>query len=156
MALTLVALVVLDVVMLTGGGFWSAIGELFATPTIVLLIYALLTAAALVHEVGHAAACRYGGAQPGEGGTDDDQPGHAQPSSRIAIIGQAFTASSSAARRPSSTSSCREPDPVSPRGIGPSSTATARSSRGAVTLSIGPRGRSVEVGASSGSDPSPS
>ena len=55
-ALTLVALVVLDVVMLTGGGFWSAIGELFATPTIVLLIYALLTAAALVHEVGHAAA----------------------------------------------------------------------------------------------------
>ena len=65
-ALALVALVVLDVVMLTGGGLWSAIGELFATPTIVLVIYALLTAAALVHEVGHAAACRYGGAHPGE------------------------------------------------------------------------------------------
>ncbi|WP_439937531.1 MinD/ParA family ATP-binding protein [Nocardia sp. N13] len=65
-ALPLIALVVADVVMLTGDGFWTAISEVFATPVVVLLIYALLTAAALVHEVGHAAACRYGGAHPGE------------------------------------------------------------------------------------------
>ena len=48
------------------GDFWAAIGELFATPTIALLIYGMLTAAAIVHELGHAAACRYGGATPGE------------------------------------------------------------------------------------------
>lgn len=65
-ALALVALVVADAVMLADGGVWSAIGQLVATPTIVLLIYALLTAAALVHELGHAAACVYGGAHPGE------------------------------------------------------------------------------------------
>jgi putative peptide zinc metalloprotease protein len=64
--LALAGLVVADVALLTRGDFWGAITELFATPTIALLIYALLTAAALVHELGHAAACRYGGAVPGE------------------------------------------------------------------------------------------
>lgn len=65
-ALALAGLVVADLALLTRGDFWGAITELFATPTIALLIYALLTAAALVHELGHAAACRYGGAVPGE------------------------------------------------------------------------------------------
>ena len=64
--LALVGLVVADVALLTRGDFWGAVGELFATPTIALLIYGLLTAAAVVHELGHAAACRYGGARPGE------------------------------------------------------------------------------------------
>ena len=65
-ALALAALVVADVVLLTRGDFWGAINHLFATPTLALLVYRLLTAAALVHELGHAAACRYGGAHPGE------------------------------------------------------------------------------------------
>ena len=60
-ALVLAALVVADVVLVMRGDFWAAIGELFATPTIALLIYGMLTAAAIVHETGHAAACRYGG-----------------------------------------------------------------------------------------------
>jgi putative peptide zinc metalloprotease protein len=64
--LALVGLVVADVALLTRGDFWGAVGELFATPTLALLIYGLLTAAAVVHELGHAAACRYGGARPGE------------------------------------------------------------------------------------------
>ncbi len=64
--LALAALIVADIALVTRGDFWAAITELFATPTLVLLIYALLTAAALVHELGHAAACRYGGARPGE------------------------------------------------------------------------------------------
>ena len=39
---------------------------MLATPTTALLIYGLLVASAVVHELGHAAACRYGGAEPGE------------------------------------------------------------------------------------------
>ncbi|MDR7253269.1 putative peptide zinc metalloprotease protein [Nocardioides sp. BE266] len=62
----LAALVASDVLLVTGGGFWQAISEVFATPTAALLIYGMLVAAAVVHELGHAAACRYGGADPGE------------------------------------------------------------------------------------------
>ena len=40
--------------------------ELFATPTLALVMYGLLTLGAVIHELGHAAACRYGGAEPGE------------------------------------------------------------------------------------------
>ena len=50
----------------SGGDFWRAVAEVFTTPTTALLIYALLVAAAVVHELGHATACRYGGAEPGE------------------------------------------------------------------------------------------
>lgn len=62
----LVSLVSADVVLVAGGGFWRAVSEVFATPTTALVIYALLVASAVVHELGHAAACRYGGADPGE------------------------------------------------------------------------------------------
>ena len=61
----LVGLVVADVALLSSGGFWPALTELFITPTLALVIYALLTLAAVFHEFGHAAACRYGGAEPG-------------------------------------------------------------------------------------------
>ncbi len=64
--LAIVALVAADVALLTRGDFWGAITGLFATPTLALLIYALLISAAVIHETGHAAACRYGGARPGE------------------------------------------------------------------------------------------
>ena len=62
----LVALVVADVALVVGGDFWLAVTEVLATPTTALLIYGLLVASAVVHEVGHAVACRYGGAEPGE------------------------------------------------------------------------------------------
>ena len=45
-----------------------AVTEVFTSPTLALLIYVVLTAAAVVHELGHAAACHYGGADPGEVG----------------------------------------------------------------------------------------
>lgn len=61
-----VALVAADVALVVGGDFWAAVSTLLATPSTALVIYALLTLAALVHELGHAAACRYGGAEPGE------------------------------------------------------------------------------------------
>ena len=61
-----VALVGADVALVAGGDFWAAVSSLLATPSTALVIYALLTLAALVHELGHAAACRYGGAEPGE------------------------------------------------------------------------------------------
>ncbi|KQW52466.1 hypothetical protein ASC77_24070 [Nocardioides sp. Root1257] len=64
----LAGLVVADFVLLTGDGFWPAVAEVFASPTLVLVIYAVLTAAAVVHELGHAAACHYGGADPGDVG----------------------------------------------------------------------------------------
>lgn len=62
----LVGLVVADIALVTSGGFWPAVTEVFIRPTLALVIYALLTLAAVVHELGHAAACRYGGARPGE------------------------------------------------------------------------------------------
>ena len=62
----LLALVVADVALVVGGDFWLAVTEVLATPTTALLIYGLLVASAVVHEVGHAVACRYGGAEPGE------------------------------------------------------------------------------------------
>ena len=64
----LVGLVVADIALLTSGDFWAAVTEVFTSPTLALLIYALLTAAALVHELGHAAACHYGGGDPGDVG----------------------------------------------------------------------------------------
>jgi putative peptide zinc metalloprotease protein len=65
-AYVIVAAVTLDVVAAVRGDFWSALVELFTTPTLVLAMYGLLTLAAVIHEIGHATACRYGGAEPGE------------------------------------------------------------------------------------------
>lgn len=62
----LVGLVVADVTLAVRGDFWQAVAAVFATPTTALLIYGILIASALVHELGHAAACHYGGAEPGE------------------------------------------------------------------------------------------
>ncbi|MGA9748569.1 MAG: MinD/ParA family protein, partial [Nocardioides sp.] len=62
----LVALVVVDVSLFARGDLWLAVTELFATPTLALVMYGLLTLGGIVHELGHATACRYGGAQPGE------------------------------------------------------------------------------------------
>jgi putative peptide zinc metalloprotease protein len=46
-------------------GLASAITQAFHSPGMLLLIFALTVASAGFHELGHAAACRYGGATPG-------------------------------------------------------------------------------------------
>ena len=62
----LVALVVADVALVVGGDFWlrcdRGVGHADHGPAHLRL----LVASAVVHEVGHAVACRYGGAEPGE------------------------------------------------------------------------------------------
>lgn len=63
--LALVAVVALDVRLLRVGALGTAVTDLLMTPTLMLGLYVLLTAGALVHETGHAAACAYGGGRPG-------------------------------------------------------------------------------------------
>ncbi|MBV8217404.1 MAG: hypothetical protein JO325_02990, partial [Solirubrobacterales bacterium] len=46
-------------------GVASATAEAFHDPGLLLLVFALAVASAGFHELGHAAACRYGGATPG-------------------------------------------------------------------------------------------
>ncbi|HEX6149467.1 AAA family ATPase [Nocardioides sp.] len=64
-ALAVVGLVALDLVLALVGDFWAAVTQLFVTPTLALVMVGVLVLAAVVHEVGHATACRYGGARPG-------------------------------------------------------------------------------------------
>jgi putative peptide zinc metalloprotease protein len=64
-ACALAALAVVDVLVLRRADFLGALGEVLAAPALVLAVYVLVTAAALFHETGHAAACRYGGGEPG-------------------------------------------------------------------------------------------
>ena len=63
--LGVLGMVVLDVYLYRTADFWLAVQGVFLQPTQALLMYVVLTLAALVHEVGHATACRYGGARPG-------------------------------------------------------------------------------------------
>src|SRR4051794_37496984 len=46
-------------------GVASATAEAFSSPGLLLLVFALAVLSAGAHELGHAAACRYGGATPG-------------------------------------------------------------------------------------------
>jgi putative peptide zinc metalloprotease protein len=64
-ACAVAALVVVDLLVLRRADFLGALGEVLAAPAMVLAVYVLVTAAALFHETGHAAACRYGGGEPG-------------------------------------------------------------------------------------------
>ncbi len=61
----LAGVVLLDLRLIRDGSLVAALEQLLATPSLLLALYALLTFGSLVHETGHAAACRYGGAQPG-------------------------------------------------------------------------------------------
>jgi len=42
-----------------------ALQEVLSTPVLLVVLWVVLTVAGLVHEIGHATACRYGGAEPG-------------------------------------------------------------------------------------------
>ncbi|MET1087071.1 MAG: hypothetical protein ABWY04_08115 [Arthrobacter sp.] len=64
-AAVLIALAVVDALLLARGDFMASLQQVLLTPALLLGVFALLTAAAVFHELGHAAACRYGGARPG-------------------------------------------------------------------------------------------
>ncbi|TNB75780.1 hypothetical protein FHJ30_03890 [Arthrobacter sp. BB-1] len=64
-AAVLVALAVVDALMLARADFLASLQQVFLAPALLLGIFALLTAGAVFHELGHATACRYGGARPG-------------------------------------------------------------------------------------------
>ena len=61
----LIAVVVLDIRLLTTGDLGAAIVEVLTTPALMLALYGLLTLGGLIHESGHAAACAYSGGRPG-------------------------------------------------------------------------------------------
>jgi putative peptide zinc metalloprotease protein len=61
----LVGLVAVDVWLLTQGGLFAGVEAALAEPLFILLVFGLIIASAGFHELGHAAACRYGGARPG-------------------------------------------------------------------------------------------
>ncbi|HEX4686287.1 MAG TPA: MinD/ParA family protein [Nocardioides sp.] len=61
----LAGFVAMDIALVLRGDLLSAFEALVATPVMLLLILLVINCAAVVHELGHAAACRYGGASPG-------------------------------------------------------------------------------------------
>ncbi|MFP5336102.1 MAG: AAA family ATPase [Actinomycetes bacterium] len=62
---TLVVLAWLDVAVVAGADVLGAVDHVLADPARMLVLALLLTAGAVLHELGHAAACRYGGGRPG-------------------------------------------------------------------------------------------
>ncbi|MGY4544165.1 putative peptide zinc metalloprotease protein [Arthrobacter sp. UYNi723] len=61
----LVGLAVVDILVLAKGDFLASLDQVLLTPALLLGIFVMLTAGAVIHELGHATACRYGGARPG-------------------------------------------------------------------------------------------
>ena len=61
----LAGLVALDIWYFATHGVGQSLRDLIYQPLIVLMIYALLIVSIGWHELGHATACRYGGARPG-------------------------------------------------------------------------------------------
>ena len=59
------ALVVFDGWLFTGAPLRQGLAEVAQQPVLILVILALALGSALFHECGHAAACSYGGAEPG-------------------------------------------------------------------------------------------
>jgi putative peptide zinc metalloprotease protein len=51
--------------LVTDKGLASPLHQAFYDPAMILVVWALIIAGAAFHEIGHAAACRYGGARPG-------------------------------------------------------------------------------------------
>ncbi len=64
-ALVLAGGLAVDVLVYRSGDPGLALQQVLATPALLLGLWAVLTLAGLVHELGHASACRYGGARPG-------------------------------------------------------------------------------------------
>lgn len=64
-AAVLASLVAVDAVLVAGRGLGAGLHQVMAEPGLVLLASALMVVGGAFHELGHAAASRYGGAQPG-------------------------------------------------------------------------------------------
>lgn len=58
-------LIVLDLALLFTANAAAALQQTLLTPESILGLYAMLIAGAVIHELGHATACHYGGAEPG-------------------------------------------------------------------------------------------
>lgn len=65
MVLALAAFAALATWLLAEQGLSSALHQAFYEPGLILAVWALVIASAAFHEIGHAAACRYAGANPG-------------------------------------------------------------------------------------------
>ncbi|GAB3281099.1 hypothetical protein GCM10027449_22220 [Sinomonas notoginsengisoli] len=63
--LACVGLVALDLHLAFSVDAMGAVMDVLVTPSMLLVLFILMTVGALVHELGHATACRYGGATPG-------------------------------------------------------------------------------------------
>lgn len=63
--IALAAFVAVDVALFLTGDALAALEQVLVTPVLLLALFGLLTLGALVHELGHAAACAYGGGRPG-------------------------------------------------------------------------------------------
>jgi putative peptide zinc metalloprotease protein len=61
----LVALVGLDIALFVSSSLMSALEQVLVTPTLLLGLFAMMVVGAVIHELGHATACKYGGAEPG-------------------------------------------------------------------------------------------
>jgi putative peptide zinc metalloprotease protein len=61
----LAAFVAVDVALFLTGDALAALEQVLVTPVLLLGLFGLLTLGALIHELGHAAACAYGGGRPG-------------------------------------------------------------------------------------------
>jgi putative peptide zinc metalloprotease protein len=59
------ALMALNVFLFVTTDALSALQQVLVTPSMILALYSLLLAGTVFHEIGHAAACRYGGGRPG-------------------------------------------------------------------------------------------
>ena len=64
--LGLLGLVVADVWLLRQASLTGAVDSILVDPPMLLSVIGILLGATVVHELGHAAACRYGGATPGK------------------------------------------------------------------------------------------
>ncbi|KAE8763521.1 MinD/ParA family ATP-binding protein [Georgenia thermotolerans] len=63
--LALAALVVMDVLLFVRSDALAALATTLATPGLIAALYLLTAVGIFFHELGHATACRYGGATPG-------------------------------------------------------------------------------------------
>lgn len=63
--LALIGVVALDVTLVMQGGLLEAFDQILQVPVLLLALMAMLTTGAVIHELGHATACKYSGARPG-------------------------------------------------------------------------------------------
>ncbi|KGN31297.1 hypothetical protein N802_04205 [Knoellia sinensis KCTC 19936] len=61
----LAAVVALDIQLVMNADLANSFTTLLTTPTTMLALFVILTCGGLIHEMGHAAACAYGGGKPG-------------------------------------------------------------------------------------------